>query len=56
MQPGSQSPAFMLLQSWRVPPDLAPVQDYAAAVRRRDSWAGTSPPVESIVQHWRVIS
>jgi hypothetical protein len=52
MQPVVGAPAFMMLQSWRVPPELARVQDYANAVRGRGSWAGTSPPVEDIVSHW----
>ena len=52
LQPAAASPAFLLLQSWSAPPELAPVQDYVNAVSARQSWGGTQAPVEDIVDHW----
>ena len=52
LQPAAASPAFLLLQSWSAPPDLAPVQDYMNAVSARQSWRGTQAPIEDIIDHW----
>ena len=44
---------FLLMKNWELPQELAPLSDYTARMRARDSWSGTSTAPSSIVDQWR---
>ena len=52
MRPAAEAPMFLLMKSWELPQELAPLSDYISRMRSRDSWSGTSTPLSSIVDQW----
>ena len=52
MRPAAEAPRFLLMKSWELPQELAPLSDYTARMRARDSWSGTSTAPSSIVDQW----